>query len=142
MNVGEGVGEAVGEGVGEDVGEGVGEGVGDGVGTATQPVWPDKSAVHVFASHTSHAVLPALEAYCPLGHDTHVALRPSPANRSDVFRYCPAAHAAHSASKESFTCVSSPNMLPGHIKQVTVPVPSVYRPVVQDAQVRAFTVSL
>ena len=140
--VGAAVGLAVGAAVGDGVGEGVGDGVGDGVGTATQPVWPNKSAVHVFASHTSHAVLPAIAAYCPLGHSTHVALRPSPANRRVAFRYCPAAHTAHSASSESFTCASSPNILPGHAKQLTVPIPSVYLPVAQDAQVKAFTVSL
>ena len=69
--VGLAVGTDVGAAVGDGVGEGVGDGVGDGVGTATQPVWPNKSAVHVFASHTSHAVLPAIAAYCPLGQKAH-----------------------------------------------------------------------
>ena len=52
-------------------------------------------------------------------------LRPSPARRSVPFRYRPAEHAAHSASNESFTTASRPNVLAGHVKQLTVPMLSV-----------------
>ena len=69
-------------------------------------------------------------------------LRPSPARRSVPFRYRPAEHAAHSASNESFTTASRPNVLAGHTKQIRAPALSLYWPIVQESHAAAFTVSL